>query len=171
MATTSTGRSAPLEPPGVRSTNAVTTVGAEGATAPRSSFGSTLGSVRRWGVVLLALVFSESVLGILAAGPLGPLMSAVLIAHLALGAGVTSLAGWATRVAFRGSYLKAKFASALTFVAIASTASVGAIFLALGNSSGGDLDRALALVALAGTVLMIAWGSGGNSRRVPRPPK
>ncbi|HEV2428416.1 MAG TPA: hypothetical protein VGV64_01015 [Thermoplasmata archaeon] len=120
--------------------------------------------------MLLALVFTESVLGILAAGPLGPLMSAVLVAHLGLGAGVAGAAGWAMRVAFRGSDRKSRFASALTFVAIASTATVGAIFLALGNSSGGALDRGLALVALAGSVLMIAWGSGGEVRRVPGPP-
>lgn len=105
-------------------------------------------SIRWLGALLLILVFTESVLGILAAGTGRTIASGILVAHVGLGIGVVGVAGWALVVAFRFPGKWAFVATGLTFSSVSLTAAVGAVFLLLGDSQAAIVDRTVALVAL-----------------------
>lgn len=116
-------------------------------------------SIRRLGMALFVLLLVEGGLGVSSAGSASSGASAVLIGHVILGLGAVALALGSHRAATRFPRRAARYATVLTTVAIAATALTGAIFLAAGFRHGGVVDRALALMALAGSLLMIAWGS------------
>ena len=114
--------------------------------------------VRRLGFLLLPLVLLEGALGVASAGRGIPTVSILLIAHMALGVGVVAFALWIFFVALGRHSQAAKLATGFTAASLVSTGSTGAAFLITGFSQGLVVDRVLALMSLAGAVLMIIVG-------------
>lgn len=132
-------------------------------------------SPRAWGAALAGAIVFESVLGILAADRGDPNVGILLDAHLAGGAALATAATVAMIATWADASRWARAATGLALGAILSTASVGLVFLRSASQSGASIDRALALVALLGSVLMIATGGGPAARErgsptVPLPP-
>jgi hypothetical protein len=117
-------------------------------------------SVRVWGAVLFVLTFAEGALGVLSAGRGGAAPADLLAAHVVFGIGLVALSVWALWTAWRASSRPARFATAFTAAALASTAGAGAVVLLTGFAQGANIDRGLAILSLAGTVLMMILGSG-----------
>lgn len=123
-------------------------------------------SVRQMGFVLLPIVFGEGALGVASAGLATTSASPLLIAHIVLGASLAIVAGWLLLLSIRMSTRISRFVTGFTAVSLLSTASTGSVFLLSGFSQGLVVDRVLGLASIAGTVLMIVWGSrraGGAS--------
>lgn len=141
-------------------------------TAPNSS-------IRRLGIALFVLLFVEGALGMASAGSSLSGPSALLISHVVLGLGIVALALRALHAAVRFPRQAARRATGLTTVAIVATALTGSISLVAGFHQAGVVDRGLALVALAGSFLMILWGSvrvlgeidSSNEVEVHHPPR
>lgn len=132
-------------------------------------------SPRAWGAALAGAIVLESVLGILAADRSDASVGILLDAHLAGGAALATAATVAIFATWADASRWARAATALALGAILSTASVGIVFLRSASQSGAPVDRALALVALLGSVLMIATGGPPAAREVgsrtgPQPP-
>lgn len=116
-------------------------------------------SIRRFGYVLFPLVLAEGALGVVSASSnlSGP--SVLLTAHVGFGVGLVGLTIWALVSATRFPRRAARLVTGFTTLAVLATGLTGALFLLTGFSQGADIDRGLALVSLAGTVLMIVWGT------------
>lgn len=121
-------------------------------------------SPRAWGATLAGAIVLESVLGILAADRSDPNLGLLLDAHLAGGAALAAAAASAAFASWPAASPWARAGTAVALGAILSTASVGLVFLRSASPSGAPVDRALALVALLGSLLMVATGG----RRVTR---
>lgn len=114
-------------------------------------------SIRRLGAVLFVAVLAAGALGVASAGQTASSPTALLFAHVAVGGAVVALTICALAVARHHSG-RGVIATTFTAGAVFSTAVTGAIFLVTGFSNGLDIDRALALVSLGGTVLMMLLG-------------
>jgi hypothetical protein len=113
----------------------------------------------RWlGAALILLIFSDSVLGILASNPGGPLTVGIFLSHVVLGVGLVVVGAVALVLAFRLPSRPARAAASTTFAASLGAAVVASAALATGVPALA-LDRALALIALAGAALLTLWGS------------
>lgn len=114
--------------------------------------------IRRWGGVLLASLFTEGVLGVASAGQGGSGFPPLLLAHLGLGAVVLVVTGWVLSVVLRRRRRPGLIPTAFTATAVVATAATGAIFLVSRFPNGADVDRILALLAIAGAASMIGLG-------------
>lgn len=130
-------------------------------------------NVRRLGGLMFGLVLSEGALGVASVGESPSGGPPLLIGHVALGAIVVGIAVWLLIAALRFGRGPGALAAMFTSAAALSTAATGAFFLITGTTNGLNVDRALALAALGGAVLMMVWGSGpltaDEHRRPPRP--
>ena len=110
-------------------------------------------------MLLFFAVLSEGILGVASAGQSTSNVTPLLIGHVAFGTVVVALAGWALTVALRQRGRPGVLTTAFTALAVAFTATTGAVFLITGFPNGAAVDRGLALLSLLGTVLMMVWGS------------
>lgn len=114
--------------------------------------------VRSWGAILFTLTFVEGALGIVSAGQGTSSAGGLLVAHVAFGIGLVALAVWALAAIWGSAGRRARLSTAFATGALVCTAGTGAIFLVTGFAQGAAIDRGLALLSLAGTVLMMISG-------------
>lgn len=117
------------------------------------------GLVRRFGWVLVPLILAESALGVASAAIGNSGAPPLLVAHVVLGIVVVGVAAWTLWAAGGSRNRWARVAVWWTAFAIFATAATGALFLETAFAQGATVDRVLALLDLAGAVLMVIWGS------------
>ncbi|HZY69470.1 MAG TPA: hypothetical protein VFF67_00630 [Thermoplasmata archaeon] len=91
-----------------------------------------------------------------------------MVAHIALGVGVVGVAAWAIVATARSGTRRGRLVAPLTGISDFATTATGTIFLGTGFAEGVLVHRILAPFDLAGSALMIVWGSPASGAASPR---